>query len=122
MSGRRIAALLLFASAFGAGIGWSQPGPSRQVTAVRAASPPAIDGRLDDPVWAEVPQVSGFLQRDPIEGEPALDDTRVRVAYDDGALYLAAHLLDREPGAIVRQLSRRDVAVEADLLVVYLDP
>nr|WP_257724540.1 carbohydrate binding family 9 domain-containing protein [Luteitalea pratensis] len=46
----------------------------------------------------------------------------MRVAYDEDALYIAARLFDRQPSAIVRQLSRRDVVVEADALVVYLDP
>ena len=46
----------------------------------------------------------------------------MRVAYDDRALYVAARLQDREPAAIVRQLSRRDASVEADAFVVYLDP
>ena len=90
--------------------------------AVRASSAPKIDGRLDDLVWTEAVPLSGFLQRDPNEGQPATEDTRVRVAYDDHAIYVAVHLLDRDPGAIVRQLSRRDAQVEADALVVYVDP
>ncbi len=94
----------------------------RVVTAVRAAAPPDIDGRLDDPVWSAAPTVSGLLQREPDEGQPASEDTEVRIAYDDDALYLAALLRDRTPGAIVRQLSRRDAAVEADAFVLFLDP
>jgi hypothetical protein len=105
----------------GASFLYAQP-PVRTVTAVRAVAPPTIDGRLDDPVWAEVQAAAGFLQRDPVEGQPASEETRVRVAYDDDALYLAVNLLDREPARIVRQLSRRDAAVDADVLVVYLDP
>jgi hypothetical protein len=95
--------------------------PIREVKAVRAATAPVIDGRLDDPVWAEALPVSGFVQRDPDEGAPATEETRIRIAYDDRALYVAGHLLDRDPRAIVRQLSRRDAAVEADGFVVYLD-
>ncbi len=95
--------------------------PIREVTAVRAVAAPVIDGRLDDPVWQTAPPVSGFVQRDPDEGAPATEETRVRIAYDDGALYVAGHLLDRDPQAIVRQLSRRDASVEADGFVVYLD-
>ncbi|HSK09027.1 MAG TPA: DUF5916 domain-containing protein [Vicinamibacterales bacterium] len=121
---RRIPLLFVLALGFGA---WpqgasAQGGPVRVVTAVRATSAPAIDGRLDEAVWREAPPVSGFLQRDPDEGDAALDDTHIRIAYDDNALYVGAHLFDREPGAIVRQLSRRDAAVESDVLVVYLDP
>ncbi|HNV01926.1 MAG TPA: DUF5916 domain-containing protein [Vicinamibacterales bacterium] len=96
--------------------------PVRTVIAVRADAPPTIDGRLDDPVWARAVPVSGFLQRDPQEGAPATEETSVRIAFDDRALYVAGDLRDREPGAIVRQLSRRDAAVEADGFVLYLDP
>ena len=101
------------------------PGPAaavRVLHAVRAADAPVVDGRLDDAVWAEAEGARGFLQRDPVEGEPASEDTEVRIAYDADALYVGARLHDRTPSAIVRQLSRRDVAVEADAFIVYLDP
>lgn len=94
----------------------------RQIQALRADTPPAIDGRLDDEVWRGAVPVRGFLQRDPVEGEPATEDTLVRVGYDDRALYIGARLLDGDPASIVRQLSRRDVPVEADAFLVYLDP
>ena len=94
----------------------------RQLHAVRVEDAPVIDGRLDEAIWAAAEPIGGFLQRDPVEGEPSSEDTIIRVAYDEDALYIAARLFDREPTAIVRQLSRRDVAVEADALVVYLDP
>ncbi len=100
----------------------AQAPPPRTVMAVRAVPAPVIDGRLDDPVWAGAEPAGGFLQRDPDEGKPATEDTLVRVAFDDRAVYVAAELRDREPGGIVRQLSRRDAAVEADALLVYLDP
>ena len=122
VSRRRLSAPFLLLFLLGAGTGWTQPAPSRQVTAVRAPAPPQIDGRLDDRVWETAPAVSGFLQRDPDEGKPASEETRVRFAYDDNAFYVAAELSDRDPAAIVRQLSRRDVAVEGDVLIVYLDP
>jgi hypothetical protein len=120
----RLAAVCALAFGVGAisqGTGLAQP-PPREVKAVRAASPPSIDGHLDDRVWSEAEPASGFLQRDPVEGQPATDDTEIRVAYDDAAIYIAARLFDRDPAAIVRQLSRRDVSVDADALIVYLDP
>ena len=80
-----------------AGAAAAQPALSRVVMAARAASPPSIDGRLDDRVWTDAEPVSGFLQRDPEEGAAATDDTVLRVAFDDHALYVAAHLRDREP-------------------------
>ncbi|MBP7571744.1 MAG: carbohydrate binding family 9 domain-containing protein [Acidobacteria bacterium] len=122
MSRRRPLAPFFFVLLLVAGTGWTQPAPAREVTAVRAASPPQVDGRLDDSVWQEALPASGFLQRDPDEGKPASEETRVRFAYDDNAFYVAAELLDRDPRAIIRQLSRRDAVVEGDILVVYLDP
>ena len=98
------------------------PQPIRELTAVRAVPPPVIDGRLDDPVWASAVPAGGFLQRDPDEGKPATEETSVRVAFDDHAVYVAAEMRDRDPSRIARQLSRRDAAVEADALLVYLDP
>jgi hypothetical protein len=94
----------------------------RQVEAVRTDVRPQIDGRLDEPAWERAPVASGFLQRDPLEGEPSSERTEVRVLFDDGALYVGARLFDAEPHRIIRQLSRRDVAVEADAFILYLDP
>ncbi len=96
--------------------------PIRELVAVRAVPPPVIDGRLDDPVWAAAVPVGGFLQRDPDEGRPATEETFVRIAYDDRAIYVAAEMRDRDPSGIVRQLSRRDAQVDADALLVFLDP
>jgi len=100
----------------------AQSQPVREVTAVRAVPPPVIDGRLDDPVWAAATPAGGFLQRDPDEGKPATEETFVRIAFDDHAVYVAAEMRDRDPSGIVRQLSRRDAPVDADALLVYLDP
>jgi hypothetical protein len=128
MTGRHAAATLCIAVALAAtlsasSIALAQDARSpRVVTAVRASTPPAIDGRLDDAVWSTAPAVSGLLQRDPTEGDPASEETLIRVAFDDDCLYVAARLQDREPGRIVRQLSRRDASVEADAFVLYLDP
>jgi hypothetical protein len=47
---------------------------------------------------------------------------RVHAARAATAPVIDGRLDDRDPSAIVRQLSRRDVAVEADAFVVYLDP
>ncbi len=123
--GPRAAALcLLLLGAAGARVSAApaQVADPRDVQAVRAPSAPVVDGRLDDEVWRLAEPVTGFLQRDPVEGEPASEDTVVQVAYDEKALYVAARLYDRYPADIVGQLSRRDAAVEADAFIVYLDP
>ena len=41
---------------------------------------------------------SGFLQRDPDQGQPATEPTELRLLFDDHALYVGARLRDSEPG------------------------
>jgi hypothetical protein len=74
--------------------------------AVRAAKAPAIDGDLSDPVWESAPEITGFTQREPAEGQPATQQTRVRVVYDDQAIYFG--LLMEDDHAATPLLARRD--------------
>jgi hypothetical protein len=90
--------------------------------AARTTAAITLDGRLDEPEWQAAPVASGFLQRDPDQGQPATEPTELRVLFDDHALYVGARLFDREPERIVRQLSRRDALAEADTFALYLDP
>lgn len=86
---------------------WSASGQERPTyRAVRAATPPAIDGVLDDAVWQEAPEITGFTQRDPEEGKPATQQTRLKVAYDDEAIYFGAFMEDS--GEVRPLLARRD--------------
>jgi hypothetical protein len=86
----------------------------------RASSPPKIDGKLDDPAWAAVPWSERF--RD-IEGdlrpEPPLA-TRVKMLWDDEALYVAAELEEPHVWATLRE---HDVPIFHDNdFEVFIDP
>jgi Carbohydrate-binding family 9 len=56
-----------------------------QYTCYRTAGPITIDGRLDEPSWRRAPPSTPFV--DIVTGEPAWFDTRVRLLWDDEALY-----------------------------------
>jgi hypothetical protein len=88
---------------------------------VRAVTPPAIDGLLGDAVWEDAMVASGFTQLRPDPGAPASQRTEVRVAYDDEAIYVSAHMFDTAPDSIVAQLGRRDNEVYSDWFFVALD-
>jgi hypothetical protein len=88
--------------------------------AVRAERAPIIDGDLSDPAWNGVPEITGFTQRDPNEGQPATQQTFVKVIYDDHAIYFGARLED--DGPVTSRLGRRDTNLESDWFRVYLDP
>jgi hypothetical protein len=98
--------LMFAALAFAASAQEIAAPPRPQVQAVRAATAPVVDGDLSDPVWKDAPELTGFTQRDPNEGQPAVGQTRVKVVYDDDAIYFGAVMEDS--AAATPLLARRD--------------
>ncbi len=95
--------------------------PPKAVAAVRAGEPISVDGRLEEAVW-KTEGCEGFTQNDPKDGEPSTEKTRVWVAYDDKAVYVAAYCYDSEPGKIMSRLGRRDDDVDSDWFMFAVDP
>ncbi len=94
--------------------------PVAAATAVTAA--PRLDGRLDDAVWAKAIVIADFRQKEPREGSPATQATRVRIVYDKTHLYIAAELEDSEPDLVRATELRRDNTLESDdTFAVLLD-
>jgi hypothetical protein len=95
---------------------------AQNVQAVRIeGESPRLDGRLDDAVWRSAPSVTGFLQREPSEGARALDQTEVRFAYDESALWVGARMLSRNPRDIRALITRRDREGSSEQFIVSLD-
>ena len=93
------------------------------VTAQRVpAGAIAVDGRLDEGVWSEMPTGWGFVEMEPNRGEPASENTVFRVAYDDEAIYFAVACFERDPSSTSSALCRRDNLQNSDLVSVYVDP
>jgi hypothetical protein len=67
-----------------------------------------LDGRLDEPLWDEVPQVALDHQLRPDEGRPPSERTQVRIFYDGDAVYLGVRLHERDPGRITRRTLERN--------------
>ena len=96
-------------------------GASAVSTAVRAATPPAIDGKGDDPLWKTAQTITGFRVFDPLEdGQPTMQ-TEARVAYDDRNLYVLVRAFDPHPDSIMALLSRRDERTQSDYVRIIVD-
>ena len=56
----------------------------------RARETMHIDGRLDEPAWHDAARLSGFVQREPMEGSESSEETEVRILFTDteGALVM----------------------------------
>ncbi|MBN2409409.1 MAG: carbohydrate binding family 9 domain-containing protein, partial [Candidatus Aminicenantes bacterium] len=97
------------------------PNGQKVVLAVRTEEPVSIDGRLEEKTWNR-PAAEGFTQNDPRDGAPATEKTRVWIAYDDKAVYVAAFCYDSEPRKIVSRLGRRDSDLDSDWFMFAVDP
>jgi hypothetical protein len=91
------------------------------VVARRTPGSIEVDGRLDEPGWQDAPEYAEFVETFPRLGVPASFGTRVRVLYDDTTLYVGIACADPDPGAIVRQLARRDSDPTSDRVEVGID-
>jgi hypothetical protein len=82
---------------------------------------PHIDGKLDDPAWAQVEWGGGdFRQLNPDKGKPASVQTKFKIMYDAKNLYVGIRCLDPDPSKIVRRMSRRD-SFEGDMVELNID-
>jgi hypothetical protein len=100
----------------------SSPDGHRQMTAGPVTGAITIDGVLNEDTWLKAVPASGFIQADPLEGQPASEDTEVRIAYDADNLYVAVLCRDADPSGIVVNEIRKDFAGrDQDTFDVLLD-
>ena len=78
-----------------------------------------VDGRVNEAAWRNLPAITDFVQKEPVEGGTPTDRMDVRFAYDDNALYIGARMYSREP--IQAPMGRRDDGDQAEHLLVSLD-
>ena len=77
-----------------------EPSGLKSVRMVRTATPPVVDGVLDDSVWALAAVIDDFKQSQPIEGDEPTERTEIYLLYDDDALYIGGRFWDSEPDLI----------------------
>ncbi|MCX8108020.1 MAG: carbohydrate binding family 9 domain-containing protein, partial [Verrucomicrobiae bacterium] len=80
-----------------------------------------VDGVLDEPFWAECEVATGLI--DIRTGQPAKDQTLVRVAYTRTHLYIGVECLESDVSQIRATERREDrVFVGDDWVEIHLDP
>lgn len=83
--------------------------------------PPSMDGKLGDIIWTHVVFGDGFLQVDPVEGDPPSEKTFFKICYDERNIYVLIRSYDSEPEKITARLSRRDDIEDSDMVGILLD-
>ncbi|MBM3791315.1 MAG: carbohydrate binding family 9 domain-containing protein, partial [Acidobacteria bacterium] len=113
--------LMIGLQAAGAAAFGQAPG-GRVAEALRSSQEPRLDGRLDDACWSRAATASDFVQREPRNGQPALEQTEVSVVFSNRTLFVGARLHDREAARLVASEYRRDAELESnDTFEVFLD-
>jgi hypothetical protein len=85
--------------------------------------PPSIDGLLDDDAWQGPPLAldGEWRSYNPLHGDTIPQQTRVWLAYDARALYVAFQCDDPEPSGIKTSVTRRDNIFADDWVGLSLD-
>lgn len=90
------------------------------IVSEQTASPPILDGILDDEIWKNAPQVSGFKSFVPDFGQSIPHKTIAYVAHDEENLYFAIKCYD-EPDKIKTSIAARDRIRSDDWICINLD-
>ena len=89
----------------------------------RIAEAPDIDGRIGEAEWAGAARVSDLHEVEPVEFTTPSERTVWYFAYDDKALYVAAHAYDSEPDLVSASVLRQGGNLfPDDRMAVIIDP
>src|SRR5437763_1241703 len=78
------------------------------VRALPLDEPLRIDGQLNEAIYQRLPPIHGFIQQEPLEGQPATEDTDLWFLFDRENLYIAARCWDSHPEREIANEMRRD--------------
>lgn len=99
-----------------------RPPAGGTVSARRAESPIAVDGRLDEAAWGSAATVSLDHEVRPRENLPAELRTSCRVTFDEERLYIGCEALDPDASSIRAWHVARDQIDGQDFIGITLDP
>jgi len=97
------------------------PGRNQFIQAAPARGDIRVDGKLDEPAWAEAPVFDAFVQRFPTAGAAPSERTEVRILYDSDRVYFGVISHDSRPALIDRRLGRRDTLLTTDTVQLIID-
>ncbi len=91
---------------------------TEKATCAWAATPPTLDGKLDDPCWRSAARIDRFPSF--WKGVPSTDATVAKLVWDDEALYFSAEMSDTELKAFGTK--RNDLLWNGDVFELFFKP
>lgn len=104
------------------GSSWSSGIVTHQLVVKKVASPPVMDGRLDDPAWVKAPEASGFTVVG-FKGRKADNPTFVKAVTDGKAVYFGFRCVEPKVADIPIISTKHDSDTWLqDSVEVFLNP
>jgi Carbohydrate family 9 binding domain-like len=105
-------------------LGAAAPGPleyphPRGYVAIRAASPPVIDGRMDEAAWRDAPWTDDFTDMADPASSPG-PRTRVKMVWDEANLYIGADIA--EPRLWAEMTKHDSPLYQENAFEFFIDP
>lgn len=102
-------------------LGFAVPGIAQEPLPLpRLTGAIVVDGDLSDAAWQAIPPVELTVHTPRFQAEPT-EETVIRIAYDDDAIYVGAWMYDSDPDAIKVHSVARDVDNGGDFLNLVID-
>ncbi len=94
----------------------------RRLESVKISEKIVIDGKLEEESWGKAPVATGFIQNEPQPGEPASEQTEVRVLYDNENIYFGFVMKEsRMDEIVINELDKDFSRRYTDTIEVILD-
>ena len=95
--------------------------PSAVITSLETS--PTIDGEvINDPLWQGITPLGELTQTQPNSGQPASENTEIRITYDATTFYLSVVCFDSKPGSLIVSDARRDADLDnTDAFLFIID-
>lgn len=87
---------------------------AKQFDIPRTATPPTIDGVVDDGEWSGAAAVHDLHQVVPVEYAEPSERTEWFLSFDDDNLYVAAHAYARDPTSVVATTLRQGGSIQSE--------
>ena len=101
---------------------FSQPNPpGSTISILKISSPINVDGVLDEDVWSKTDVGKNFFQNFPIDTSRALNDTEIRLAYDEDNLYVSMKCMSQGRDLITPSLRRDFDFLGNDNITILFD-
>ena len=87
---------------------------TRIIKAINTEDKISVDGKFKEKCWKNAVFQGHFIQREPVEGEPATEETQVAVLQHVENLYIGVKCFDVQPKEIIAREMRRDGDLDED--------